>query len=418
MPSDTQWAVIKRLHPITHYFKHNDGQKRQFLNALRSSTGRKANIGKLLHAFINKYGKDSDFIQSYLSKALESGDARAVVISLKDSLFSHHLSKEDKPNTKVDIPKPVLPRQKIVNQRKRKAKGAPTAKDIPTKLGQLNTAIGTLNQTIKNGKIGGVPFRPNQRVYQKQDKDDFFGVKGEDREPEDYQGYGRAREENFGNAYWSDKYKFDKPGKMKGLRSVFEEAKPNDIDKAFPEERKIASNVEFDLFSHVPPGYGNGVDNALFRMDVNRKREIEWMEPMYEHRTWTGPECGISPLPYQWKDDMTPENQRRSVKQMGDIQRHALQAARLPFHTVLPNEGFSKPSSKGLPSRRQTLLEPVINTREPTYNPVTPAGAYLRPPHYKPYDPLQSRYGPPQPSANTLPPVYGYQSTRDLNWMQ
>jgi hypothetical protein len=448
----SQWNQIKRLQPIDAYFKANESQRRAFMNALRSSTGRKMEMARLLQEHIDKYGENSSQIQAYLSTALAANDARAMCVSLRNSMFSHDLHAENTPNTQTEVeplqPKP--PKQFTVNQEVRATKNAAGASDVPTQLAQLNTTVGEINTSLKEGDLAGTQKKEEERRQEEAirrqlnlpDNDGPTQSLAEDPQnpffhktdrpadlianppdpttdqPDKIEQYRQARNDQFGEKYWTDKYKYDKPGKAGGLRSLFKEPKEEDLEDHFHPENKIASKVEFDLFSYVPEGFGNGVDNALYRMDVNRKRKIEWMEPMYEHRTWTGPENGQKPLPYQWKDDMSPQQQLEAIRQLAKPLYLTAAARKLPYWTNLPNEGYLDASSKGLPTPPVSLFTKQIQTRQPTYNPVLPAGQYLRNPHLKNYDPMVLPRAPAQPSTNTLPPVYGYATTRDMNWMQ
>jgi hypothetical protein len=484
--SDTQWAKLKNLKPITAFLSKNETQKKKLLSALRSSSGRKVDIGRLLASHIERFG-DASNVDSYLSQALQAADARQTVSTLRSSLLRHELTgnampnddrgasidPENKPNAMpAELPKiPHNLQQNLTNTREREATQAPDSSDIPTTLGQLNTTVGELNTILKDGDLAGKekhdpgalqlamaakamystkdkmleyspdqvkkenvdrsdPFtRSSSAQFQNRDEDVMAGGQLRRREGETNKSLAERTEQqkrevvnnSFGDAQSKENAAFDQ-GKGQGLREMFKEAAEEDVEEN--PKLRVASNVEFDLFSHVPPGYSNGIDNSLYRMDVNRKRTVEWMNPMYTHRQYQGPENGQKPMPYQWQDEMSAAKQIEAVRQMGSRHSNITLAKRGGHFSVLPSDSVYTPSSKGLRSRTKTYFKKQIDLTTPFHNVATPAGRYLNNVRFKPYETHNDRHNELQnnnytgPNINTLPAVYGYQTTRDVNWMQ
>ena len=62
---------------------------------------------------------------------------------------------------------------------------------------------------------------------------------------------------------------------------------------------QLQSDVLFDMFSEVAPGFGNGASNKLFLQQVNRDAKIVYMDQMYEPGESIGPLYSLTPPPWQ-----------------------------------------------------------------------------------------------------------------------
>ena len=161
------------------------------------------------------------------------------------------------------------------------------------------------------------------------------------------------------------------------LRPQFPEGTPNEIIPSIAKQQ--ASDIAFDMFSVVRPGFGLGADNKLVLQQEAHKEKIQWMDNLYEPRAWGGPEAGIKPSPWQFHDVMTPAmisrpfaNQRKHTRQGANLARSV--GARTV--RALPDDVHHKPSSAGL-KRRVSPFETIYDNRhdwEPVFE---PAGVFL-----------------------------------------
>lgn len=62
---------------------------------------------------------------------------------------------------------------------------------------------------------------------------------------------------------------------------------------------QLASDIRFDLFDTVNPGYGEGSDNKLFLMQEARDEKIIYSKPMFEPGSYIGPIAGVVVPPWQ-----------------------------------------------------------------------------------------------------------------------
>lgn len=155
------------------------------------------------------------------------------------------------------------------------------------------------------------------------------------------------------------------------------EAAPGDVVP--PPERQMQSNVLFDMFNVVPPGFGLGSSNKLFVENEQRDEFIRY-RGTYTPRMDNGPPTGIVPNPWQSQDAIPKtlvegaiRDLHARVKAMEDTVKKAMKTATVG---TLPTDVNDKPSSMGLP-RRKSCLQPVHdNIQEWTPN-VEPAGVFL-----------------------------------------
>lgn len=147
-----------------------------------------------------------------------------------------------------------------------------------------------------------------------------------------------------------------------------------------PEPKKqTISDVMFDMFGVVPPGFGNGATNKLFLQQQSWEKFVKYGGKMFGPNTFDGPTCGVKPMPPQWtrlKSDAFIEQNRKSFNSLHDMaintaQRHSVTeqpAGALPIDYGLN----STLSSKKLPRSRASVLMPVISNRaafQPAFDP-------------------------------------------------
>lgn len=69
-----------------------------------------------------------------------------------------------------------------------------------------------------------------------------------------------------------------------------------------PSTRKqLESDIRFDMFDQVKPGFGEGMDNKLFLMQEARDKQIVYAHGMHEPGQWIGPTAGVEVPPWQWQ---------------------------------------------------------------------------------------------------------------------
>jgi hypothetical protein len=180
----------------------------------------------------------------------------------------------------------------------------------------------------------------------------------------------------------------------------------------------VQSDTLFDLFSYVPPGFGNGVDNKLYRMDINATRNIKWAEPMYRLRQYDGPEMGISPLPFEWKNVASSNQIKKFVNfYKRDANAHRLSKL-LPVTSNLPGDIRYNVSCKGLPSNKRTYFDKQIDLRTPFQSMVNPCGSILSSNDMvRLFDPLVSFTNGKNPTPrNSISLPRAIQTTLGNNW--
>lgn len=149
--------------------------------------------------------------------------------------------------------------------------------------------------------------------------------------------------------------------------------------------KQLASDLGFDMFSWVRKGFGNGADNKLFLQQEARDKFIRYAGDMYGPGPHIGPVAGIKPMPMAWS----------SVKPKGfidktrnDFNKHSKLAVHVyDEHAgqngtalALPDDrgSYHLFSSKELPRKRSTPLEPIYNNYS-VFRPVRDAVGSQRP---------------------------------------
>jgi hypothetical protein len=149
-------------------------------------------------------------------------------------------------------------------------------------------------------------------------------------------------------------------------------------------EDQIKSDLRFDMFDTVDPGFGEGSDNKLFVMEQNRDAKIIYSDPMFSPGADIGPEAGVSVS--SWKLQRTMPTEKMAEYSLGVKAELALVASTMKSissSNVLGDDigYYSAHSSKGLKRKAQSPFEPVINNSMQFHSVKTPCGADLE--HYK-----------------------------------
>jgi hypothetical protein len=147
------------------------------------------------------------------------------------------------------------------------------------------------------------------------------------------------------------------------LRTEFTEADsrlviPSDIDQ-------IRSDIEFDMFSVVRPGFGLGADNKLFAFENIRDREIIGKGPLFLPRAYDGPTSGVDTVPLLLQN-VLPTNVFQKNKETDNrmIRSGAMTTGmtRKGSLNVLGDDygQLDSISDRGLNRPPESFLEPVI----------------------------------------------------------
>jgi hypothetical protein len=477
----SEWALIKKLEPVTAFLKKKPDSKKFLLKALRSNTGKKLQLGSKLQALAEENGHVENLLLDVFEEqgVHDKTNVATFCKSLMNRYDQYLVSKEDQPapfqtpgkqktNHQLKLQQEKYPSAVKVRVEKQKF----TSQDVATGLAQLNQNLENISESkSKSQKVVNFSKSLEDDVSKKQ-PDDFSGKKESksvkklepgddddkpqpnDDDDDDYRpqplmlnsgfnldespegsflGNDSSEEVDMGAMnkkffeQLSQKDKSIKVGKEKLSRNkevqeMEGQGQKRPVYDSLPVEsnvQKAFDNVNFDLFSHVVPGFGNGVDNKLFRMDVNRKRKIEWQDPMYLPRPFDGPEQGVAPFASQFKNVMgiSDINEFIAYKDYRE-KKDTLYKSRNKIVSVLPGEPFYQPSSKGLPTRRMSNYVKVIDNRTPLMSQDLPCGMYLKKPRITAYDPCVNLENHAKPKFNKLSNLYAYQTVNGLNWMQ
>ena len=128
-------------------------------------------------------------------------------------------------------------------------------------------------------------------------------------------------------------------------------------------------HIEFDLFSQVQPGFGEGATNKLFLYDKVREDQIRYAKPMYGPNAWAGPSNLQHPLPWQWQNTKDIRDiakyVRESVNRNAETVRFLTQRGEGSLQALgrdIP-EMTSAVSDSGLRRDPRCPLEPVIQNQ-------------------------------------------------------
>ena len=135
------------------------------------------------------------------------------------------------------------------------------------------------------------------------------------------------------------------------------------------EEEQMASDIRFDMFDTVNPGFGNGSDNKLFIMGENRDRKILYAEPTFKPGSYIGPLGNTVVPPWQLQRVMPEEKVRRygteRRNRLNTISDTVMKYTRSSESTNILGSDMGYPYSHSaceLKRNRFSPLEPVIRT--------------------------------------------------------
>jgi hypothetical protein len=178
------------------------------------------------------------------------------------------------------------------------------------------------------------------------------------------------------------------------LRASYTEADPRLV---VPNKlAQIRSDIEFDMFSVVRPGFGLGANNKLFVLENQRDSNVIGHEPLFTPRTYDGPNGGPDTTPLLVQDVIPPEVYRRLE------QRNMKGKLSVGYTAQLTKPGSSlnilgddygqldSISERGLKRNASSFLEPVIRVDNNWFREKLPTGSELsRRSFRKPYDSLR-----------------------------
>ena len=155
------------------------------------------------------------------------------------------------------------------------------------------------------------------------------------------------------------------PGTDNNLRSQFGEASIQSVIPSW--QKQVESDIRFDMFDTVNPGFGEGADNKLYLMDQTREARIVHMEPHFFPGDYIGAVNGFTVPPWQLQREM-PEQE---VKKYSDRKRQDVLDKAEVYNSmggmstnILGDDvGYAYSHSAGeLKRRKLSPLEPVIRT--------------------------------------------------------
>jgi len=160
------------------------------------------------------------------------------------------------------------------------------------------------------------------------------------------------------------------------LRAHFQTASKSDVIPT--PQRQLQSDVLFDMFSVVPPGFGLGQTNKLFVENEQRDAFYRYTNNFFP-RADDGPPTGVTSAPWQWQDNIPKSVLATFVnEQLTTFEQQRVMLASVTDKTArtLPGDVNVQKSSRGL-VRPPGFLRPVITNHEPLVPVSEPAGLYL-----------------------------------------
>lgn len=147
------------------------------------------------------------------------------------------------------------------------------------------------------------------------------------------------------------------------LRPTFGIAPANGV---IPTKRQqVESDLLFNDFSIVAPGYGLGINNKMFLMEEQREKKFVFAEPLCEPRKYDGP-SGLVLMPaLQFQNEITRRDRNMLAAQAIAGEASAVLLERRAGDGSLNILGddfgmFQSVSDKGLKRPRESPLEPLI----------------------------------------------------------
>lgn len=149
-------------------------------------------------------------------------------------------------------------------------------------------------------------------------------------------------------------------------------------------KEQLRSDLEFDMFSVVQPGYGEGRDNKLFNVQEARTHNILPLGKQFKPCAWLGPLNYQYPLPWQWQNVKDMENVKAYIDYVMAEKTNAMMTAikfgegsSAGFGRDVPEEPL-RVSSSGLPRDIRSPFEPAIHNSDPMTPTHDPAGYLLQ----------------------------------------
>ena len=133
-----------------------------------------------------------------------------------------------------------------------------------------------------------------------------------------------------------------------------------------PTSRKqLESDINFDMFDNVLPGYGNGPDNKLFLQQEKRQERIIEMGPLDGPGQWIGPINGLSVPSWHMQrvipDKLIKQHQKEKDERALKAAKSAVSYGASSIGVFGADIGYPAAfSSKGLKRRAECPLEPAI----------------------------------------------------------
>ena len=130
---------------------------------------------------------------------------------------------------------------------------------------------------------------------------------------------------------------------------------------------QLTSDIRFDLFDTVNPGYGEGSDNKLFLMQEARDEKIIYSKPMFTPGSYIGPIAGVTVPPWQLQRVM-PADKMKDYGESRQGQLKMIQNTVLSYgkkSTNLLGDDVGYPFSHSaceLKRNSRSPFEPVIRT--------------------------------------------------------
>lgn len=165
------------------------------------------------------------------------------------------------------------------------------------------------------------------------------------------------------------------------LRMNYGQAQAADV---LPDRRTaLASDIKFDMFDYVSPGFGNGEANKLFQLEQSHADNIRYGGKLME-QTYIGPINGVAVPPWQLQRAIP-----RSYIEMNDAANAFEKTAEMDARFSAEMTGQStnvlgddvgykySMSSKSLPRKQMSVFEPAIRTDFEWSNVQTPIGVDL-----------------------------------------
>lgn len=138
--------------------------------------------------------------------------------------------------------------------------------------------------------------------------------------------------------------------------------------QVIPATRKqLESDIRFDMFDHVKPGFGEGMDNKLFLMQEARDKKIVYAPDLHAPGQWIGPTAGVDVPPWQWQR-VIPSDVIRNYQQETRSREHAgtqllLSTGPRSSNILGDDIGYPMPySACELKRNPYSPFEPVIRT--------------------------------------------------------